>query len=277
MMKLSNGIEIPSMGFGTYKMAPEDTKASVLCALRSGWRHIDTAAFYRNEAEVGAAVRESGIARSEIFVTTKLWNADRGYDSALRAFDRSQEALGLDYVDLYLIHWPASPFFRDDWKKINADSWRALERLYKEGRVRAIGLSNFMPRHILPLLEGAEIAPMVDQIEFHPGWMQQDCLDFCREHSIVVEAWAPLIKGEALSHPVITGIAGRLGWTPSQVVLSWVRACGVVPLCKSVTPSRIAENLAAGSLDLGPEDVAAISALHAVGGRCYNPDCCNFL
>ena len=276
-MKLSNGIEIPSMGFGTYKMAPEDTKASVLCALRSGWRHIDTAAFYRNEAEVGEAVRESGIARSEIFVTTKLWNADRGYDSALRAFDRSQEALGLDYVDLYLIHWPASPFFWDDWKKINADSWRALERLYKEGRVRAIGLSNFMPRHILPLLEGAEIAPMVDQIEFHPGWMQQDCLDFCREHSIVVEAWAPLIKGEALSHPVITGIAGRLGWTPSQVVLAWVRACGVVPLCKSVTPSRIAENLAAGSLELGPEDVAAISALHAVGGRCYNPDCCNFL
>lgn len=276
-MKLSNGIEIPSMGFGTYKMAPEDTKASVLCALRSGWRHIDTAAFYRNEAEVGEAVRESGIARSEIFVTTKLWNADRGYDSVLRAFDRSQEALGLDYVDLYLIHWPASPFFWDDWKKINADSWRALERLYKEGRVRAIGLSNFMPRHILPLLEGAEIAPMVDQIEFHPGWMQQDCLDFCREHSMVVEAWAPLIKGEALSHPVITGIAGRLGWTPSQVVLSWVRACGVVPLCKSVTPSRIAENLAAGSLELGPEDVAAISALHAVGGRCYNPDCCNFL
>lgn len=276
-MKLNNGIEIPSMGFGTYKMAPEDTKASVLCALRSGWRHIDTAAFYRNEAEVGEAVRESGIARSEIFVTTKLWNADRGYDSALRAFDRSQEALGLDYVDLYLIHWPASPFFWDDWKKINADSWRALERLYKESRVRAIGLSNFMPRHILPLLEGAEIAPMVDQIEFHPGWMQQDCLDFCREHSMVVEAWAPLIKGEALSHPVITGIAGRLGWTPSQVVLSWVRACGVVPLCKSVTPSRIAENLAAGSLELGPEDVAAISALHAVGGRCYNPDCCNFL
>ncbi|MBQ6556988.1 MAG: aldo/keto reductase [Bacteroidales bacterium] len=276
-MKLSNGIEIPSMGFGTYKMAPEDTKASVLCALRSGWRHIDTAAFYRNEAEVGEAVRESGIARSEIFVTTKLWNADRGYDSVLRAFDRSQEALGLDYVDLYLIHWPASPFFWDDWKKINADSWRALERLYKEGRVRAIGLSNFMPRHILPLLEGAEIAPMVDQIEFHPGWMQQDCLEFCREHSMVVEAWAPLIKGEALSHPVITGIAGRLGWTPSQVVLSWVRACGVVPLCKSVTPSRIAENLAALSLELGPEDVAAISALHAVGGRCYNPDCCNFL
>lgn len=276
-MILSNGIDIPGMGFGTYKMAPEDTKDSVLCALRCGWRHVDTAAFYRNEAEVGAAVRESGVPREQVFVTTKLWNADRGYDSTLRAFDRSMASLGLDYLDLYLIHWPASPFFWDDWKRINADTWRAFERLYKEGRVRAIGLSNFMPRHILPLLDTAEIAPMVDQIEFHPGWMQQDCLDFCKEHGMAVEAWAPLIKGEALSHPVITGIAQSRGVTPAQVVLAWVRACGVIPLCKSITPSRIVENLAAASLQLKPEEVAAISALHAVGGRCYNPDCCNFL
>ena len=265
------------MGFGTYKMPPEDTKESVLCALRCGWRHVDTAAFYRNEAEVGAAVRESGVPRKEIFVTTKLWNADRGYDSTLRAFDRSMAALGLDYLDLYLIHWPASPFFYDNWKQINADTWRAFERLYKEGRVRAIGLSNFMPRHILPLLDVAEIAPMVDQIEFHPGWMQQDCLDFCREQGMAVEAWAPLIKGEALSHPVITGIANVRGVTPAQVVLAWVRACGVIPLCKSVTPSRIVENLAAESLQLTAEETSAISVLHAVGGRCYNPDCCNFL
>lgn len=276
-MILSNGINIPEMGFGTYKMAPEDTKDSVLCALRCGWRHVDTAAFYRNEAEVGAAVRESGVPREQVFVTTKLWNADRGYDSTLRAFDRSMAELGLDYLDLYLIHWPASPFFWDDWKRINADTWRAFERLYKEGRVRAIGLSNFMPRHIVKLLETAEIAPMVDQIEFHPGWMQQDCLDFCKEHGMAVEAWAPLIKGEALSHPVITGIATSRGVTPAQVVLAWVRACGVIPLCKSITPSRIVENLAAASLQLKPEEVAAISALHAVGGRCYNPDCCNFL
>ena len=276
-MILSNGINIPEMGFGTYKMAPEDTKDSVLCALRCGWRHVDTAAFYRNEAEVGAAVRESGVPREQVFVTTKLWNADRGYDSTLRAFDRSMAELGLDYLDLYLIHWPASPFFWDDWKRINADTWRAFERLYKEGRVRPIGLSNFMPRHIVKLLETAEIAPMVDQIEFHPGWMQQDCLDFCKEHGMAVEAWAPLIKGEALSHPVITGIATSRGVTPAQVVLAWVRACGVIPLCKSITPSRIVENLAAASLQLKPEEVAAISALHAVGGRCYNPDCCNFL
>lgn len=276
-MKLSNGVEIPAMGFGTYKMPPEDTKDSVLCALRCGWRHVDTAAFYRNEAEVGAAVRESGVPRKEIFVTTKLWNSERGYDSTMRAFDRSMEALGLDYLDLYLIHWPASPFFYDNWREINAGTWRAFERLYKEGRVRAIGLSNFMPRHIMPLLDEAEIAPMVDQIEFHPGWMQRDCLDFCREHGMAVEAWAPLIKGEALSHPVIAGIAGRRGVTPAQVVLAWVLACGVIPLCKSVTPSRIVENLAAASIRLDAEETAAISALGFVGGRCYNPDCCNFL
>ena len=264
------------MGFGTYLMAPEDTYGSVSCALRSGWRHVDTAAFYRNEAEVGAAVRDSGIPRADIFVTTKLWNTDRGYDSALRAFDRSSALLGLEYVDLYLIHWPASPFFHDDWRQLNLDSWRALERLYREGRVRAIGLSNFMPRHIRPILAEAEVAPMVDQIEFHPGWVQRDCLDFCHERGIAVEAWAPLIKGAALSHPVITGIAAAHGSSPAQVILAWVRACGVIPLCKSVTPSRIAENLAAADLALTPDEVEAISALGYCGGRCYNPDNCDF-
>ena len=275
-MILSNGVVIPDMGFGTYKMAPEDTRASVLCALRSGWRHVDTAAFYRNEAEVGQAVRESGIPREELFITTKLWNTDRGYDSALRAFDRSLEALGLDYIDLYLIHWPASPFFWDNWKQLNADSWRALERLYREKRVRAIGLSNYMPRHIKALLETADIKPMVDQIEFHPGWMQRDCLEFCAAEGMAVEAWAPLIKGEALGHPVITGIAASHGCSPARVVLAWVLACGVIPLCKSVTPSRIADNLQAADLRLTREEVDAISALHDVGGRCYNPDNCNF-
>lgn len=265
------------MGFGTYKMAPEDTEASVLCALQSGWRHVDTAAYYNNEAEVGRAVRASGIPRKEVFVTSKLWNSDRGYDSALRAFDRTLEALGFDYLDMYLIHWPASPFYWDNWRQINADSWRALERLYKEGRVRAIGLSNYMPRHIKPLLETAEIQPMVDQIEFHPGWMQRDCLEFCFEKGMAVEAWAPLIKGEALNHPVICSIASAHECSPARVILAWVLACGVIPLCKSITPSRIRENLKAASLQLSDGEVSAISALHDVGGRCYNPDNCNFL
>lgn len=273
---LSNGYRIPKMGFGTFRMAPEDTVEAVKYAIEAGWRHIDTAAVYGNEKEVGRAVRESGFPRKKIFVTSKLWNADRGYDSALRAFDQTLERMGFDYLDLYLIHWPASPFFHDDWKKQNADSWKALERLYKEGRIKAIGLSNFMPRHINELLKTAEIKPMVNQIEFHPGWMQKECTDFCKEQGIVLEAWAPLIKGEILSDSVISNIASAHGCTEAQVVLSWVLACGLIPLCKSVTPSRIAENLKAAEIKLTPEEVSAISSMANCGGRCYNPDCCDF-
>lgn len=273
---LSNGYEIPSMGFGTYRLAPEDTVSAVKCAIQSGWRHIDTATIYGNEKQVGQGVRESGIARSELFITTKLQGRDRGYDSALKAFDLSLQMLGMDYVDLYLIHWPASPFFHDDWKQLNADSWRALERLYGEGRIKAIGVSNFMPRHLNQLLKTAEIVPMVDQIEFHPGWMQKDCTDYCKEKGIAVEAWAPLIKGEILSNSVVAGIAASHGCTPAQAVLSWVLACGLIPLCKSATPSRIAENLKACEIVLSEDEIAAISAMSNCGGRCYNPENCDF-
>ena len=275
-MKLCNGVEIPSMGFGTYRMAPEDTVNSVGCALASGWRHIDTASFYDNEAEVGEAIRRSGIPRSELFVTTKLWSTERTYEKALVAFEDSLRRLGLDYLDLYLIHWPASPFFHDDWREQNAEAWRALETLYKEGRVRAIGLSNFMPRHMDALLRTAEIPPMVDQIEFHPGWMQKDCLDYCASKDILVEAWAPLIKGGVLGNSTIGAIADAHSCSPAQVVLSWVLACGVLPLCKSNTPSRIAENLLAPQIHLSQEEIDAVSAISGVGGRCYNPDNCNF-
>lgn len=273
-MILSNGVEIPSMGFGTYRMAPEDTVASVKCALETGWRHVDTATIYGNETEVGRAIRESGIPRKDIFLTTKCQGKDRGYESALKAFDRSCELLGVDYVDLYLIHWPASPFFHDDWKKQNADTWRAFEELYEAGRIRAIGVSNFMPRHLEELAKTAKILPMVNQIEFHPGWMQRDCLSYCKERGILVEAWAPLIKGEALSNPTICEIAATHACSPAQVILGWVLACGVLPLCKSNTPSRIAENLRPATLS--EAEIEAISALHGCGGRCYNPDCCNF-
>lgn len=273
---LSNGVSVPGMGFGTYRMAPGDTAAAVRCAIESGWRHIDTATIYGNEAEVGQGVREAGVPREELFITTKLQGRDRGYDSALKAFDLSLQQLGMDYVDLYLIHWPASPFYHDDWKAQNADSWRALERLYREGRIKSIGVSNFMPRHLDELLKTAEIVPMVNQIEFHPGWMQKDCTDYCNAENIVVEAWAPLIKGDALGNGVIVDIAAAHACSPAQVILSWVFSCGVLPLCKSVTPSRIAENLAAADVVLTPAEVAAISDLHNCGGRCYNPDNCNF-
>lgn len=273
---LANGVEIPCMGFGTYKMAPSQTAESVRCAIESGWKHIDTATIYENEAEVGQGIREAGIAREELFVTTKLQGRDRGYESTLKAFDLSLKQLGMDYVDLYLIHWPASPFYHDDWKQKNADTWRAFEKLYREGRIRAIGVSNFMPRHLDELLKTAEIMPMVDQIEFHPGWIQKDCTDYCHAKGIAVEAWAPLIKGEALSNAVICDIAKAHACSPAQVILAWVLASDVLPLCKSVTPSRIAENLLASKIELAADEVAAISALPYCGGRCYNPDCCNF-
>lgn len=277
-MILSNGIKIPSMGFGTYRMAPEDTVASVKCAIESGWRHIDTATIYGNEKEVGEGVRQSGVPREQLFITTKLQGRDRdkGYDGSLKAFDLSLKMLGMDYVDLYLIHWPASPFFHDDWKTLNADSWRACERLYKEGRIKAIGVSNFMPRHLNELLKTAEIVPMVNQIEFHPGWMQKDCTDYCKEKGIAIEAWAPLIKGEILTNGVIADIAASHGYSSAQVVLSWVLACGVIPLCKSVTPSRIIENLKAQDITLSAEEIAIISSIPHCGGRCYNPDTCDF-
>lgn len=275
---LSNGTAIPAMGFGTYRMEPEKTAATVKCAIEAGWRHIDTATIYGNEKEVGQGVRESGVPREELFITTKLQGRDRdkGYDGALRAFDLSLEMLGMDYVDLYLIHWPASPFFHDDWKRLNADSWKAMERLCREGRIRAIGVSNFMPRHLKELLKTAEIVPMVNQIEFHPGWLQKDCTDFCREKGIAVEAWAPLIKGEVLTNGVIGNIAAVHGCSPAQVVLSWVLSQDIIPLCKSVTPSRIAENLKSGDLVLTAGEIAAISAMSGCGGRCYNPDNCDF-
>lgn len=276
-MELYNGINIPDMGFGTYRMPAEDTEKSVLCALKNGWRHIDTAAFYGNEREVGAAVRDSGLKREEVFVTSKLWNTERGYETTLKAFDKTLEALGFDYLDLYLIHWPASPFYYDNWKQLNSDTWRAFEKLYREGRIRAIGLSNFMPRHALPLLETAEIKPMVNQIEFHPGWMQKDCLEFCKANGMVVEAWAPLIKGDVLENGIIAETAARHGCSPAQVVLKWVLSCGVIPLCKSVTPSRIAENLHSPEVELSEAEIDAISSLSGCGGRCYNPDCVNFL
>lgn len=276
VVSLSNGYAVPSMGFGTYRLAPEDTASAVKCAIQSGWRHIDTATIYGNEKQVGQGVRESGIPRGELFITTKLQGRDRGYDSALKAFDLSLQMLGMDYVDLYLIHWPASPFFHDDWKQLNADSWRALERLYREGRIKAIGVSNFMPRHFNELLKTAEIVPMVDQIEFHPGWMQKDCTDYCKEKGIAIEAWAPLIKGEILSNSTLTGIAAAHGCTAAQVVLSWVLSFGLIPLCKSVTPSRIAENLKACEITLSDDEIAAISAMSNCGGRCYNPENCDF-
>lgn len=271
--KLNNGRTIPCIGYGTYKTPSEETEKAVSEALNMGYRHIDTAAFYANESGVGAAVRKSEIPREEIFVTSKLWNANRGYEKTKKAFEQTMKELGLDYLDLYLIHWPANrKQFGENAKSINADTWRAMEELYKEGRIKAIGLSNFLPHHIDELMETATIKPMVNQIEFHPGWMQKDVLDYCHKNNIVVQAWSPLGRTAVLDNKTIVEIAEKHNKSTAQICLRWALQHDVLPLPKSVTPSRIKENTEVFDFVLDEEDMKAMDSLHEIGGKCALPD-----
>ncbi|MFH9958145.1 aldo/keto reductase [Streptomyces roseolus] len=254
-VKLNNGVEIPQLGFGVFQVPDDATAAAVTAALDAGYRSIDTAAVYGNEAGVGRALATSGIAREELFVTTKLWNADQGYDTTLRAFDASLERLGLDYVDLYLIHWPAPA--RDLYR----DSWRALERLAEEGRIRAAGVSNFQPGHLRRLLDGATLTPVVNQIELHPALQQSELRAFHGEHGIATEAWSPLAQGAVLDDPAIAAIAAAHGKSPAQVVVRWHLQLGNVVIPKSVTPARIRANIDVFDFVLTDEEMAAIAGL----------------
>ncbi|GGY50588.1 aldo/keto reductase [Streptomyces omiyaensis] len=252
---LNNGVEMPQLGFGVFQVPDDATTAAVTAALEAGYRSIDTAAVYGNEAGVGRALAASGIAREELFVTTKLWNADQGYDATLRAFDAGLAELGLDYVDLYLIHWPTPA--RDLYR----DSWRALERLADEGRIRAAGVSNFQPEHLRRLLDGATLTPVVNQIELHPALQQSELRAFHGEHGIATEAWSPLAQGAVLDDPVIAAIAAAHGKSPAQVVLRWHLQLGNVVIPKSVTPARIRANLDVFDFALTDGEMTAIAGL----------------
>ncbi|MFF5407231.1 aldo/keto reductase [Streptomyces misionensis] len=252
---LDNGVEIPQLGFGVFQVPDEQTTAAVTSALEAGYRSIDTAAIYGNETGVGRALAAAALPREELFVTTKVWNADQGYDATLRAFDTSLAKLGLDYVDLYLIHWPTPA--RDLYR----DSWRALERLAAEGRIRAAGVSNFQPGHLERLLDGATLTPAVNQIELHPGLQQAALRAFHAEHGIATEAWSPLAQGAVLDDPAITDIAARRGKSPAQVVIRWHLQLGNVVIPKSVTPARIRENLDVFDFALSEREMTAIAAL----------------
>ncbi|WP_086828417.1 aldo/keto reductase [Streptomyces sp. NRRL B-24572] len=252
---LNNGVEIPQLGFGVFQVADDATTAAVTSALEAGYRSIDTAAVYGNEAGVGRALGTSGLAREELFVTTKLWNADQGYDATLRAFDDSLAKLGLDYVDLYLIHWPAPA--RDLYR----DSWRALERLAEEGLIRAAGVSNFQPEHLRRLMDGAALTPAVNQIELHPALQQSELRAFHGEHRIATEAWSPLAQGAVLDDPAIAAIAAAHGKSPAQVVIRWHLQLGNVVIPKSVTPARIRANFDVFDFVLTDEEVTAIAGL----------------
>src|ERR1700683_4464334 len=255
---LSNGQNIPQLGFGVFLVKPEDTAAAVSTALEVGYRHIDTAEMYGNEKEVGEAISRSGLDRSDVFVTSKLGNDAHEPDDARRAFDQSLKDLGFDYLDLFLIHWPLPTRYGGDY----VSTWKTLEEFYCEGRARSIGVSNFQPHHLRRLHGESEIIPAVDQIEVNPYLTQDELRGFCAEHQIAVEAWSPLARGHVLDDPTIGVIARRAAKTPAQVVLRWHLERGDIVFPKSVTPDRIRETIDIVDFGRSAEEVEAISALN---------------
>lgn len=252
---LHNGVKMPKLGLGVYKTQEgEETIRAVTSALECGYRHIDTASLYANERSVGKAIQESGIPRKEVFVTTKVWNDDQGYDFTLRAFEKSLSLLQMNYVDLYLIHWAVTGRY--------LDTWRALETLYTEGRVRAIGVSNFQIHHLQEVLQNSKIKPMINQVEYHPWLTQVELHAFCRQHQIQLEAWSPLARGQLLHHPILQKIAAQHGKTTAQVILRWDLQQGVVTIPKSIHPERIQSNAEIFDFVLTPEEMELISTIN---------------
>jgi diketogulonate reductase-like aldo/keto reductase len=270
---LNNGVKIPCIGFGTWQTPDGDVAvSSVKAALKAGYRHIDTAAIYGNEESVGRAIKESGVPRKEIFLTTKLWNTEHGYDSTLRAFEENARKLGTDYFDLYLIHWPNPEKFRGSWQQANADTWRAFEELYKAGKVRAIGISNFHERHIEPLLKTAVVAPQVNQIRLCPGNTQDAVVEYSRSKNMLLEAYSPLGVGKVIDSPEMKVFAGKYQRSVAQICIRWSLQRGYLPLPKSVTPERIEANTKVFDFEIASGDVEKIAALSGIGGMDQNPD-----
>jgi len=267
-LTLHDGVEIPQLGFGVFQVAPEKTQETVERALEAGYRHIDTAAAYRNERGVGAAIAASGIPREQVFVTTKLWNSSQGYEPALGAFGKSLARLGLDYVDLYLIHWPVPSEGRA------LDSWRAFERIQLDGRVRTIGVSNFRVEDLGMFEREAEVLPTVNQIELHPHLHQTELREWHAERGIATEAWSPLAQAELLSNETIAAVASRHDRTPAQIILRWHLQLGNVVIPKSATPARIRENIELFDFELSEDDMTEIAALDV--GKRIGPDPATF-
>ena len=275
LMRLNNGVTIPCVGYGTFKTTADVAEQAVADAIEVGYRLIDTAAVYGNEEAVGKGIRDSGIDRHRLFVTSKLWNTERGYESTKKALDETLQKMQLDYLDLYLIHWPANQKqFGDRAAEINAETWRAMENAYHEGKIRALGLSNFMPHHVIDLMKTAKVAPAVDQIEVHPGWPHAQEIKYLQAHNILVEAWGPLggQGAKVLTNPTMEKLAKKYGKTTAQISLRWILQQGVLPLPKSVHPDRMVENTKLFDFELSDEDMKTISELPNLGGQCKDPD-----
>ena len=270
---LTNGMVIPCIGFGTWQTPNGDVAvAAVRSALEAGYRHIDTAQGYFNEESVGAAVRQSGVPRKDIFVTSKLSNTEHGYDRTMAAFDGTLSRLGMDYLDLFLIHWPNPAAFRSNWQETNAGSWKAMEELYAAGRIRAIGVSNFHPHHLDALMQTASVTPMVNQIRLCPGDTQDEVVAYSRKLGMVLEAYSPLGVGKIFEVPEMQSLAGKYGKTIAQICIRWSLQRGYLPLPKSVTPERIQENADVFDFELDQEDVQMIADLKGCVGYSADPD-----
>jgi 2,5-diketo-D-gluconate reductase A len=270
---LNNGRKIPQFGFGVFQIKPADTVEATLRALEAGYRHIDTAEMYGNEREVGEAIARSGIDRADVFVTSKLNNGFHRPDAARKAFDDTLTALGTDYVDLFLIHWPLPTRYDGDF----VSTWRTMEEFYRDGRARSIGVSNFQPHHLRRLREETETVPAVNQIEVHPYLTQPEVREFCAEQDIAVEAWSPIAQGKVLDDQTITSLADKYGKSPAQVVLRWHIERGDIVFPKSVTPQRILENIDIFDFELDGEDVEAISALNRNERTGPDPDVFDYI
>ncbi|HZK20641.1 MAG TPA: aldo/keto reductase [Oscillospiraceae bacterium] len=270
---LNNGVKIPCVGFGTWQTPDGEVAANaVATAIENGYRHIDTAAAYKNEKGVGEGIRRTGIKRDELFVTTKLWNSDRGYNNTLKAFENSLSMLGLDYVDLYLIHWPANLKQFENCDEINADTYKALEKILESGRAKAIGVSNFLTAHLKKLMKNTNIVPAVNQIEFHPGYMQEDTVEFCKENDILIEAYSPLGTGKLLKNKELINIAKKYNKSTAQLCIRFVLQKGVLPLPKSVTESRIKENAQVFDFNITDEDIKVIENIKGISRIGSHPD-----
>lgn len=270
---LANGVKMPCIGYGTWQTPDGDVaRKCVYEAIKAGYRHIDTAAAYGNEESVGAGIKDSGVSRDELFITTKHWITNRGYEKTIAACEESLKKLGIDYLDLYLIHWPCVSKISDNWEEINADTWRGFEKLYKDGKIRAIGVSNFLPSHLESLKARSTIKPMVNQIEFHPGYTQAELADYCKKEGIVLQAWSPLGCGAVLGDAFLAEMAAKYNKSVAQLCIRFALQSGFVPLPKSTNAERIAANMEVFDFEISAEDMEKIAKMPKTGYSGFYPE-----